>query len=135
MSATVTTQKSSKTICVGCKLPHGLIMQMDRLIEDKASDGAVVRKYVPVGKEIKLNGANTSSVIGGYGITENVDAEFFDAWLAQKMEHAFIQQNLVFAMPTISGVQDRAKEQAAVKSGFEPLNPDKPAPGIERATP
>lgn len=135
MSATVTTQKSSKTIAVGCKLPHGLIMQLDRLIEDKATDGAVVRKYVPVGEEVRLNGANTSNVIGGYGITENVDADFFDKWLAQKMEHAFIREGLVFAMPTVSGVQDRAREQAAVKSGFEPLNPDKPAPGIERATP
>ena len=60
------------TITVGCKLPHGIHMDIDS-------------------KRVTLNGANASSVIGGHGITENVDKEFFDKWMSQRKDTEMVK--------------------------------------------
>lgn len=44
-----------KTVTVGCKLPNGLIIEVG-------------------GQSVELNGANASNIIGGHGITYDVDA-------------------------------------------------------------
>jgi hypothetical protein len=99
------------TVTVGCKLPHGLIIDVE-------------------GKKVKLNGANTSLVIGGYGLTP-VEKDFFDAWLKLSANTVVVKRGLIFAQETQTKARDQAKEQAEVKSGLEGLNPEKPAPGIK----
>ena len=49
-----------KTVTVGCKLPNGLIIEVG-------------------GQSVELNGANASNIIGGHGITRDVDADLFNA--------------------------------------------------------
>ena len=52
------------TVTVGCKLPHGLVAE--------------------VGKEsVTFLGINSTELIGGHGITENVPKDFWDAWVAK----------------------------------------------------
>lgn len=100
------------TVIVGCKLPHGLEVQIG-------------------GKTVVLNGANSSTIVGGYGLTPGVDKAAFDEWLATYADFPAVQKELIFAQATEKSAAAQANEQAAEKTGFEGLDPKKPAPGIE----
>lgn len=99
-------------VIVGCKLPHGLIIK------------------TASGQSVTLNGANSSKIIGGYGLTP-VDKEFFDAWKAEYASFEPLKNNLIFEQATERSAVSQATEQAEVKSGLEPLDLDKPAAGVK----
>jgi hypothetical protein len=46
--------------------------------------------------KVELNGSNSSLVVGGYGLTENVDKKF-EAWLAVHADQPYVRKELVFA--------------------------------------
>ncbi|HEV2540200.1 MAG TPA: hypothetical protein VGU03_10885 [Frateuria sp.] len=98
------------TITVGCKLPHGLIIRTG-------------------GKSITLAGANSSRIVGGYGLTQ-VDKEFFDAWSTEYAQFGPLKHGLIFAQDKANAAESRAKEQAEIKTGLEPLDLAKPAAGV-----
>lgn len=102
------------TVTVGCKLPHGIHMDVD-------------------GKRVTLAGANASQVIGGHGITENVDKEHFEKWLSMHKESPMVKNGLVFAHEKAANTSAQANASVENPSGFEALDPDNPAPGIKRA--
>jgi hypothetical protein len=103
---------ASVTVTVGCKLPHGIHMDV-------------------AGKRITLNGANTSNVIGGHGITENVDKEFFDKWKDMHKESPMIKNELIFAHDKADSAKAQAKANEGNETGFEGINPDKPGNGVQ----
>lgn len=105
--------RSSSPVTVGCKLPNGLVLRVGET-------------------KLVLNGANSTRVIGGYGLT-SVPSDMWDAWVKSYADSPFIKKNLVFAQTSASKAEGQAKEQEAVKSGLEPLDPNKPAPGIQKA--
>lgn len=100
------------TITVGCKLPHGLIIEVD-------------------GVPVTLNGTNSSNVIGGYGLTEGVDSDFFQKWMAANKDSAAVKNDLIFAQGRADSARAAASERKGVKNGFEGIDPNKPAPGVE----
>lgn len=99
-------------VTVACKLPHGLIIQ------------------IPGAAPVRLNGANSSNVIGGHGLTEGVDKEFFDKWASIYKDFKPLKLGLIFAQEKAASAQAQAKEQAANKTGFEGLDPQNPTPGV-----
>lgn len=97
------------TVTVGNKIPNGIIAELGD-------------------KRVLLRGSNSSNVIGGHGITENVDADFFAAWLKKNAELPFVKLGFVFAHEKPQAVAAQAKEHADEVTGLEPLSPDaKPA--------
>ncbi len=104
----------AETIVVGCKLPNGLVVEQD-------------------GYNVTLNGANSSNVVGGYGLTEGVDKDAFEKWLEVHKNQLYVKNELVFAQSKANSAQSKANENASVKTGLEGLPQDKPAPGIEKA--
>lgn len=100
-------------ITIGCKLPNGLILEVGE-------------------KRVTLNGSNSSAIIGGHGITENVDADFFGAWLKANKDLSFVKAGHVFAHEKAANVAAQAKERASEKTGFEGMDPGKPGPGLEK---
>lgn len=104
----------SKTVVVGCKLPNGLIIELN-------------------GKQAKINGKNTSKIIGGHGITENVDAELFNAWLKVNVNREIVKNGFIFAHESKEDTKANAKEKAKTKTGLEPINPSDKAHGVEQA--
>lgn len=92
------------TVSVGCKLPNGIVMELGE-------------------KRQVLNGANSSVLIGGHGITENVDKEFFDAWAAKNKDLSFVKGGFVFAHEKAANVSAEAKDRSKQKTGLEPLDP------------
>lgn len=92
-------------VTVGCKLPNGIHLD----VQDK---------------RVTLNGANSSRIIGGYGLTQ-VDKDFWDAWVKAYADSPMLKNHLVFAQGTEANASAKAEEQAEVKSGFERLQPGK----------
>jgi kynureninase len=100
------------TVTVGCKLPNGLIIELGD-------------------KRAELNGANSSEIVGGHGLTENVDKEFFDAWMEKYKDLDFVKAGHLFAHEKEVNVKAQAKEKAKSKTGFEKLSPDDAPKGVE----
>ena len=98
-------------LSVGCKLPNGLICELGKVGDEEY-------------QSVRLNGANSSNIVGGYGITP-VSAAFWDAWVKKHQRLAFVSKRLVFAMTDRDSARDFAQEHAEVKSGFEALDPMK----------
>lgn len=101
----------AEVVTVGCKLPNGLLIDVD-------------------GKVVHLLGANSSNVIGGYGLTENVDKDYFEKWLKQHANQRYVKGEMVFAQAKMNSAQSKASENASVKTGLEGLPQDKPVEGV-----
>ena len=83
--------------------------------------------------KVALNGANSSIVVGGYGLTEGVDKDAFEQWLAVHATQPYVRKELVFAQAKTNSAQAKATENTGVKSGLEGLDHKSPAPGVEQA--
>lgn len=105
----------AKTVTVGCKLPNGLILEVD-------------------GKTVELSGANSSVVVGGHGITRDVDAALWDAWLKEHSERDMVKNGFVFAHEKIASTNAEAEEKSDNKTKLEPMAPDDKANGVQTKT-
>lgn len=101
------------TVTIGCKLPNGLHLDYK-------------------GVRVTLNGSNSSRIVGGYGFT-SVSKDFWDAWSAEYKGFPPLEAGLIFAQNNNLSANAAATEQAGIKSGFEPIDPQKPAPGVTPA--
>ncbi len=93
---------AGKTYVIGCKLPNGIVIR-----------GA--------GKQFLLNGAATSNVIGGYGITENVPADIWEDYAKAHAKSPAIVNELIFAQKDARSARDAANERKGQKTGFEQI--------------
>lgn len=99
------------TVTVGCKLSNGLIIEVG---EARAV----------------LRGTNSSTIIGGHGITENVDKALFDAWIELHKDKEFVKKGFVFAHEKAANTAAEAKERADESTGMEPLDPEEKPVGV-----
>jgi len=101
-------------VIIGCKLPQGIIV--------KGSHG----------QNITINGMNTALITGGYGLTY-MDADEAAVFFATHAEFGPVQSQAIFTHHTdsIDSIVDMAEELEEEKTGFEGLDPAKPAPGIK----
>lgn len=109
-------ETGTATVTVGCKIPNGLHLDLG-------------------GKRITLNGSSSSLVIGGYGLTEGVPAEFFEAWMKAYADSPAVTNGLVFAQEKAADARAQALDQAEIKTGLEPLNPNKPGANLAPENP
>jgi hypothetical protein len=101
------------TVTVGCKLPHGLHL-------DIYNDDGTLRDRVTVA------GANSTDIIGGHGVTLGVPKAHFDEWMRRNKGSAAVRNELIFAHDSANDVAAQARSNVANKTGFEGINPDKP---------
>lgn len=106
---------STSTVTVGCKLPNGLVLEFG-------------------GKSVEVNGANSSIIIGGYGLTEGVDAAFFEAWMEAHEAMPFVRNQLIFAQAKTADAQAEATEKASEKTGFEGMGANTMPAGVTAST-
>lgn len=140
------------TVTVACKLPNGLFLDLmgEEEIEMMPSNSGPVkqvrrqllkRQFVrgvaaerrldrgdDNGKPIEHGGLDI--VQGGYGLTFDVDASFWDAWLAQNQNYPPVKNGLIFAT-TKDKAASRAREQEEIRSGLEPIDPEKPGRNLK----
>jgi hypothetical protein len=88
-------------VTVGCKLPHGLTL----MVGDK---------------EVKVRGANTTTIIGGFGLTE-IDEDFWNTWAQEHADWPMVKNGLIFAQAKRKDAEAEAKELKGEKTGLERL--------------
>jgi hypothetical protein len=104
---------AKKIVLVGCKLPHGLRMEL----VDK--DGKLQVKY--------LRGLNATLWHKGKResfVTTEIDADFWDGWkkaIGDKFKP--LTSGAVFAANDPRSIQAKGNELEKVRTGFEPLDP------------
>jgi hypothetical protein len=109
---------TGKFVTVCCKLPHGLWMEL-------AAPGKPITR-------ILARGCNSTNIVGGYGITENVPKEFWDAWFEDHQGLKFVKNEQIWAYNTVRGAKSKALEMAEIKHGMERLDVSKLPPGLEK---
>jgi hypothetical protein len=124
---------SRKTVTVACKLPHGVVIRdFAKTVQHENVMGGGSRKvdvYRPVGKRIRIKGPQVPTpflrlveVVGGYAITDGIDAEVFGRWMKWNEDSPAVTGKLIFGFEDRDKVLGTAREYASVKSGVEPLD-------------
>lgn len=103
-------------VVLGCKLPHGITLEGSQ------------------DQQITINGTNTARIAGGFGITHVDDAE----WAFLQMKYSDFTPIITKAIFTlgdddVNSLIDFGTDLAGVKTGFEGMDAEKPAPGLKVA--
>lgn len=109
--AVLTKTNSSGKVYVGCRHPHGVVLQVGDV-------------------SVTLKGMNSATIIGGHGVTE-VAEDFWEAWRAAHSDWPMVVNGVVFAQGKVADLAEEAKDLADEKTGFERLDPT--ALGVEKA--
>ena len=105
----------AKNLIVGCKLPHGLIIEHPMDANNK----------------VTLKGKNGAIIIGAeYGTTE-VSADFYEQWIAVNKESMAVKSGAIFVAKSFDDAIAIAKETKDEKTGFEGMSPE--ANGVKTA--
>ena len=71
----------AKTVAIGCRLPHGIIL------EHPSKPGV----------KVAVKGLNRAAILGApHAVTEEVDADFWDAWKAANPEFPALKSGALF---------------------------------------
>jgi len=129
------------TVTVCSKIPTGLHLDLQTILKDvnDAASGPMVRRErfatlkgceVPRGDDIP-NWSDYPKIEGGFSLTHNVDKAKFELWMEQNKDNPWVVNGLIFAHTNANSAKAEAREKAAEKTGFEPVNPAKPGPRLE----
>lgn len=129
-AAALTTRK---TVVVACKLPHGIkIRDYEEGVTHENVMGGGTRKvkvFRPIGPVIRIKGPQVPTefirlveVVGGYAITEGVDAEVFGRWMRWNADMPAVANLLIFGAEKRDEVLSLARERTGIKSGLESLD-------------
>lgn len=102
-------EASADTCIVGCKLPHGLHLDL------RNRDGSTTR--------YTLKGANAARIVGGYGFTDGIPTTFMEEWLKRNAKHPAVIQGAIFMHKDKASAEARAREGRDIRTGLEPLDP------------
>lgn len=110
---------SRNTISVGCKLPHGMHLDIRQV-------GEPVQRVTLKG----INSLQEGQIIrvsqrGGFAVTENVPKEFFEHWMELNKLHPAVKNHLIFAHAQAASVRDMGEEFSGILNGFDPIDPNK----------
>jgi hypothetical protein len=94
-------------VTVACKLPHGL--QLDVEING-------------VRNRFLASGSNSSAVFGGFGLTDGVPKDFWEAWKKEHAHMPYVKREQIWAIKDRRSAQDKAIEMAEIRHGMEQLN-------------
>lgn len=122
-------------VTVMCKLPNGLKLRLQKMVpsQELVMGGGVrdIMKAQPVGAPVVIhgnavpaNGRPRSRIVGGYAMTEGVDAEFWSQWVKDNADHPAVKEGLIFAHAELESAVDQAKDGRKLVSNLEPLTPD-----------
>lgn len=103
-------EASASTCIVGCKLPHGLHLDLRRKGDSQPT------RYT-------LRGANAARIIGGYGITDGIPRDFMEEWLKRNEKHPAVLAGAIFMHKDVASAEARAREGAPIRTGLESLDP------------
>lgn len=119
--------KGASTVVIGCKLPHGLVMELG-IVEQKVGTGTQLVKGTGY-RAFVVKGANAARIVGGYGVTPGVPADFATEWFKVNANLKFVKDGLLFMVDRADAAKSEAKDRRDVTSGLEAIDPLKAGPG------
>lgn len=130
------------TVVVGSKLPNGLIMHVDKMVEREVfSQGSrwIEKTAIQDGETYTLHGNAINMgamaagqppehvIIGGFALTPGIPRDFWERWAATTGAD-FVKRGIVFAASNEARARSQASERRDLKSGLEPIDPSNPGP-------
>lgn len=139
--ADITKATSGETVTIACKIPAGLVLRTFHAVKKSVpqANGSMrdVDVYVDDPDQVVVNGfshpqdkAPGHPIIGGFGLTYGVPKDFWAKWLAQNKDSDVVRNGMIFAHEKPNFAEGSANERAALKSGLERLDPEKPPVNI-----
>lgn len=142
-------QTRTRQYVVGCKLGVAYYRLQHTPLVEKQQQGQqgmrTVMEAEPTGPIVTLRGTAyprgtvpegfppAPLIVDGAALNYGIDADWFDEWLRQHAKDPLVINGLIFARENEADVRAIAKENAAVKSGLDPVNP-KGDPRISKST-
>lgn len=125
--------KAGAKVTVACKYPGGIVLRNYKMVDafEPIFGGGTrqIKKAEQFGESITIKGPATpfgvsreDPIVGGYALTQNVDADFWNAWLAANADLPLVKNKLIFAFESDEAARGQAKELKGNLSGLEPLN-------------
>jgi hypothetical protein len=119
-------------VSVYCKLPTGLRIRLFRMTTTSEPVLGGGRRDVeiaePIGEEIliwgnrfRIGDPQTHKIVGDYGVTDGVDKESWDHWMASNKDSAMVRNGLIFASEKRDYGEDQAHELRDTFSGLGPM--------------
>jgi hypothetical protein len=110
---------SKETVIVGCKLPHGLKLELgyDPVTGIRGEDYQFV--VVKGANQFKKPGEPATGE--GVGLTTGVDKAFWDEWLKRNKTLQYVREGLLFAQPEMKSAESAKREVEKERTGMEPL--------------
>lgn len=108
------------TVIIGCKLPQGLLLKVDSITV--RINGSARYNMPRPNKKSLLAGVN---VHASDGLTQ-VDRGFWEKWCAEHADYGPLRDGFIYSSATQNKAKSLAEKTADVKTGFEPLDPNKP---------
>ena len=131
-----------ETVTVACKIPNGLILHHQPQGGPKVElriNGNRLPVHPKTGRELRKFeiAGESSSGIGGYGLTHNVPKDLWDKIAEESAQTPPFANGLVWALGDAASARDCAKDMSpAVHSGMDPIDPEKPlADKVEKINP
>jgi hypothetical protein len=125
------------TVTVACKLPNGLILKLWQMVDtmEPVMGGGMrevkIARPHPDGRTVVLNGNRVAfgvqpgfEITHSFGLTHNVDRDFFEEWMRQNADLPLVRNKLIFAYEDPNKARDQARELAGIKTLMEPIDPD-----------
>ena len=128
-----------RTVTVACKLLTGIQLQLQRkqprIVAGRDGD-EMVDYNVKTGKIFHIwgpelprgglpEGFTPPMIVGGYALTPNLPASFWNDWVEQNKRTAFVESGMIFAYEHNSDIASRGKDYEGKMSGLEPVARDK----------
>lgn len=137
---------TSRTVCVVCKMPRGLLLQLHQALtqDQRVMGGGIEKRQVSmrVGETVRLKPAvlpfgaiPNYPIVEGFSLTRDVDANFWRQYAEQNPKFSMIEEGLLRAFDTEADATAYCREFAKLRHGLEPLDVHgaKMDPRIEQA--
>lgn len=147
-AATTARSRPADTITVASKMPNGLVLRLFRMEEfaEPVMGGGQrqSQRAIQTGDEYTLNGTAFSieralrgdlprhQIAGGFALTPGIPRDFWEQWLKQNEKSDMVRNGLIFAQASEQRARDAALEKEGLRSGLEPLDPDRLPADVRR---
>lgn len=122
------------TVSIACNLPHGLFAQLYKMVEKPTGpQGVMTPTAEPDGERVHLRGGNHPRAIAGWGLTDNIDASWAEAWMKQNESLAPVKAGLIVVRDNAAKAAATAQDKEGMKNGFEALDPKAMPAGLSKA--
>lgn len=127
---------SGATVTVGCKIPNGIVMQLQQeeevnlpvlgggfksVKENRPHPSAPT--YTLFGNKTPIGHAPRCLIVGGFAMTPGLPKDFVVKWFDQNKNLDLVKAGLIIFRDTTDEARANAKEHSGLRSGLEAISP------------